>query len=169
MHPHPALVGQPIDVVDAAAAQDVLAGVERNPREFADQPRADGRLSRRRFGIQRHIGRRPIAPQVSPNKSWEGAIGASVACLLAEELGGDIAVLPCDLKDREAVGATQQNVSKHLGILLAAGIVSRTKEGTASRYAIADEDIFAICELVCGGLRQQFDHLGSALQGGASR
>jgi phosphatidate cytidylyltransferase len=29
------------------------------------------------------IGRRPIAPQVSPNKSWEGAIGATVACLLA--------------------------------------------------------------------------------------
>jgi phosphatidate cytidylyltransferase len=29
------------------------------------------------------LGRRPIAPQVSPNKSWEGAIGASVACLLA--------------------------------------------------------------------------------------
>jgi phosphatidate cytidylyltransferase len=32
------------------------------------------------------IGRRPIAPQVSPNKSWEGAIGASVACLLAGAL-----------------------------------------------------------------------------------
>jgi phosphatidate cytidylyltransferase len=29
------------------------------------------------------LGRRPIAPQVSPNKSWEGAVGASVACLLA--------------------------------------------------------------------------------------
>jgi phosphatidate cytidylyltransferase len=29
------------------------------------------------------LGRRPIAPQVSPNKSWEGAAGASVACLLA--------------------------------------------------------------------------------------
>ena len=29
------------------------------------------------------IGRRPIAPQVSPNKSWEGAIGASIACLAA--------------------------------------------------------------------------------------
>jgi phosphatidate cytidylyltransferase len=29
------------------------------------------------------LGRRPIASQVSPNKSWEGAIGASVACLAA--------------------------------------------------------------------------------------
>jgi phosphatidate cytidylyltransferase len=29
------------------------------------------------------IGRRPIAPQVSPHKSWEGALGASIACLLA--------------------------------------------------------------------------------------
>jgi phosphatidate cytidylyltransferase len=29
------------------------------------------------------LGRRPIAPQVSPNKTWEGAIGATVVCLLA--------------------------------------------------------------------------------------
>ena len=29
------------------------------------------------------VGRHPIAPQVSPNKSWEGAIGAAVASLLA--------------------------------------------------------------------------------------
>jgi phosphatidate cytidylyltransferase len=32
------------------------------------------------------LGRRPIAPQVSPNKSWEGAIGASVTCLLSGAL-----------------------------------------------------------------------------------
>ena len=38
----------------------------------------------------------------------------------------------------EALGASQQNVSKHLGVLLQAGIVSRAKQGTSSRYSIAD-------------------------------
>jgi DNA-binding transcriptional ArsR family regulator len=56
---------------------------------------------------------------------------------------------------RDAVGASQQNVSKHLGVLHQAGIVSRSKEGTAVRYAIADETVFALCEQVCGGLRTQ--------------
>jgi len=70
---------------------------------------------------------------------------------------------------QEATGASQQNVSKHLGMLLGAGIVSRTKEGTASRYAIADDGVFALCEQVCGGLRQQLDQLDALLQGGVSR
>ena len=65
----------------------------------------------------------------------------------------------------EATGASQQNVSKHLGVLLGAGIVSRTKRGTSSVYAIADETVFALCELVCGGLRRQLDERDSILQG----
>ena len=65
----------------------------------------------------------------------------------------------------EATGASQQNVSKHVGVLLSAGIVSRTKRGTSSVYAIADETVFALCELVCGGLRRQLDELDLILQG----
>jgi DNA-binding transcriptional ArsR family regulator len=56
---------------------------------------------------------------------------------------------------RDALGVSQQNVSKHLGVLHGAGIVSRTKEGTSVRYAIADASVFALCEQVCGGLRSQ--------------
>ncbi len=41
----------------------------------------------------------------------------------------------------EATGATQQNVSKHLGVLHAAGIVARRKEGTRTVYAIADDSV----------------------------
>lgn len=64
-----------------------------------------------------------------------------------------------------ALSASQQNVSKHLGVLHQAGIVSRTKEGTAVRYAIVDDSVFAICELACGGLRQQLDELDALLGG----
>ncbi len=63
-----------------------------------------------------------------------------------------------------ATGASQPNVSKHLGVLHAAGIVSREKDGNFVRYAIADESVFALCETVCGGLRRQLDSLNDALQ-----
>lgn len=69
----------------------------------------------------------------------------------------------------EALGASQQNVSKHLGVLLQAGIVSRTKHGTSARYAIADDGVFALCEHVCGGLRRQLAELDSLLPAGSER
>ena len=68
-----------------------------------------------------------------------------------------------------ALDASQQNVSKHLGVLLQAGMVSRTKQGTSSVFAIADEGVFELCEHVCGGLRRQLSELDTLLQGGASR
>lgn len=58
-----------------------------------------------------------------------------------------------------ATGASQQNVSKHLGVLLRSGIVSRRREGNFAVYAIADQGVFDLCEQVCGGLRQQLDQL----------
>ena len=69
----------------------------------------------------------------------------------------------------EALGASQQNVSKHLGVLLQAGIVSRTKRGTSARYAIADDGVFALCEHVCGGLRRQVAELDALLVAGTQR
>ena len=63
----------------------------------------------------------------------------------------------------EALGASQQNVSKHLGVLLQAGIVTRTKQGTSARYAIADDGVFALCEHVCGGMRRQLAELDALL------
>ena len=71
-----------------------------------------------------------------------------------------------ELVDR--LGASQQNVSKHLGVLHQAGIVSRAKEGTFVRYAIADSGVFYLCEQVCGGLRQQISELDQILTGGAA-
>lgn len=59
----------------------------------------------------------------------------------------------------DATGASQQNVSKHLGVLLEAGIVSRRKRGTAAIYAIADDGVFVLCEAVCGSIQRQLAEL----------
>jgi DNA-binding transcriptional ArsR family regulator len=70
----------------------------------------------------------------------------------------------------DAVDATQQNVSKHLGVLLRAGIVGRRKEGLFSYYRIVDDSIFAICEVVCGSMLREAEATASALAGaGRSR
>jgi DNA-binding transcriptional ArsR family regulator len=63
----------------------------------------------------------------------------------------------------EALGATQQNVSKHVGVLAGAGIVLREKDGTRVRCSIADPSVFELCELVCGGLRRQAAELEDLL------
>ncbi|MHB8657598.1 MAG: ArsR/SmtB family transcription factor [Solirubrobacteraceae bacterium] len=65
---------------------------------------------------------------------------------------------------QEATGASQQNVSKHLGILHSEGLVTRVKEGNLVRYAIADESVFALCEQVCDSIRAQLAVLEDALK-----
>ena len=67
---------------------------------------------------------------------------------------------------QDALGASQQNVSKHLGVLLGAGMVARTKRGTSSLYSIADPGVFELCEQVCGGVRRQVAELDAILQAG---
>lgn len=65
----------------------------------------------------------------------------------------------------EATGGGQANISKHLGILLDAGIVARRKEGLNAFYSIADETIFDLCETVCSRLEEQFASRRDVLQG----
>lgn len=59
----------------------------------------------------------------------------------------------------EATGSSQQNISKHLGVLHSAGMVSREKEGSYTRYVCSDPGVFELCEQVCGGLRRQLSAL----------
>jgi DNA-binding transcriptional ArsR family regulator len=75
------------------------------------------------------------------------------------------------LREREAtvleltalVGMTQQNVSKHLGVLQRAGIVARRKQGNFAYYRIVDDGVFALCEAVCGSLQHRVDELRSVV------
>jgi DNA-binding transcriptional ArsR family regulator len=65
----------------------------------------------------------------------------------------------------QALGTSQQNASKHLGVLLQAGIVSRHKVGTSAFYAVADQGVYELCEQVCGGLQMQLAELTALMEG----
>ncbi len=41
------------------------------------------------------------------------------------------------------------NTSKHLGVLAAAGFVTRTTEGTRAIYTLADESTLSLCDVMC--------------------
>ncbi|HEY7891728.1 MAG TPA: metalloregulator ArsR/SmtB family transcription factor [Solirubrobacteraceae bacterium] len=62
-----------------------------------------------------------------------------------------------------ATGSSQQNVSKHLGVLLRAGLIRRRKQGNFAVYEISDPDVFVLCEHVCGGIRRHLDELEGML------
>ena len=65
----------------------------------------------------------------------------------------------------EALAASQQNVSKHLGVLADAGIVGRRKQGNHVYYRVVDEGVYALCEEVCGSVQQQLRALSELVEG----
>lgn len=67
-----------------------------------------------------------------------------------------------------AIGTTEQNISKHLGVLHREGIVARCKRGNFSYYSIADDGVFALCQDVCGGLHRQLESLSAIVAGTAA-
>ena len=65
----------------------------------------------------------------------------------------------------EALAASQQNVSKHLGVLAEVGIVGRRKQGNQVYYRVVDAGVFALCEEVCGSLQEQLRTLSELVEG----
>lgn len=57
----------------------------------------------------------------------------------------------------EATETSQANVSKHLKVMLQAGILNRRSEGTSAYYSVADELIFELCNLVCDRLATRIE------------
>jgi DNA-binding transcriptional ArsR family regulator len=89
-------------------------------------------------------------------------IGEPMRIRLLDHLRGGEATVQ-DLT--QSVGASQQNVSKHLGVLHDAGIVARRKEGTQVYYRVVDAGVFELCETVCGSVQRQVAELNAILDG----
>jgi DNA-binding transcriptional ArsR family regulator len=59
----------------------------------------------------------------------------------------------------ELCGYTAANVSRHLAMLTKHGMVARESRGTSVYYRIADGQIYALCDLVCGNIARQFEQM----------
>jgi DNA-binding transcriptional ArsR family regulator len=57
----------------------------------------------------------------------------------------------------DATGLGQANVSKHLRMLHDLGFVERRREGLYAVYSLADQDVFTLCDLICGRLEREIE------------
>lgn len=65
----------------------------------------------------------------------------------------------------DATGLAQANVSKHLRLLHGLGFVDRRKEGLYVYYRLADQDVFQLCDIMCGRLEREADVRNRLLAG----
>jgi len=61
----------------------------------------------------------------------------------------------------ELCGYTSANISRHLALLTQQGLVKRESRGTSVYYRIADESVYALCDLVCGSIARQLERANS--------
>lgn len=71
-----------------------------------------------------------------------------------------LAAGPCEVGRLAAeMGLSQPNVSQHLAVMRAAGIVEAEREGREVRYRLADPDVVVACDLMRGVLRRRLARL----------
>ena len=85
--------------------------------------------------------------------------------ILATLRGGERSV--SDLMAETGLG--QANMSKHLAVLHQHGYVGRRKDGLNVLYSLVDDDVFRICDIVCGRLDQEARDWSAVLTAGATR
>jgi len=58
-------------------------------------------------------------------------------------------------------GYTGANISRHMALLTARGLVARESRGTSVYFRIADQSVYDLCDLVCGNIARQFERVAS--------
>ena len=64
----------------------------------------------------------------------------------------------------EATATSQANVSKHLKVMMQAGILARRSEGTAAYYRVTDDLTYELCTLVCDRLASRIEQQAQSIR-----
>jgi ArsR family transcriptional regulator len=68
---------------------------------------------------------------------------------------------PCEVSRlAEELGASQPNISQHLSVLRAAGLVDAERDGREVRYHLSDPDVIVACGVMRGVLTRRLSRLG---------
>ena len=68
---------------------------------------------------------------------------------------------PCEVSRLATdIGASQPNVSQHLAVLKASGIVEAERDGREVRYRLTDPDVMVACAVMRGVLQRRLHRLG---------
>ena len=59
------------------------------------------------------------------------------------------------------LNTSQPNVSQHLALLRASGLVEVERNGREVRYRLADPEVLSACEIMRGFLERRIDHLST--------
>ena len=59
----------------------------------------------------------------------------------------------------EANGISQPNVSKHLAVMRAAGLVEAVRDGRGSVYRLTDEGVIGACDVMADVMRRRLARL----------
>ena len=118
----------------------------------------------------RQVGRTALMQQtahMSISRSWttsrssrprssrrSPARDASRSCISSPRARARSAAWP------SCIGASQPNVSQHLAVLRAAGLVEAERDGREVRYRLADPDVMVACGLMRGVLERRLTRLG---------
>ena len=96
-----------------------------------------------------HNMSRPLLEQLADR--FKGLGEANRLAVLSALRTGERTVT--ELVDETGLG--QANLSKHLTILHRLGFVARRKEGLNVYYRLSDQDVFRICDIMCGQLDRE--------------
>jgi DNA-binding transcriptional ArsR family regulator len=69
----------------------------------------------------------------------------------------------------DELGLAQPNVSQHLAVLRAAGLVEAEREGREVRYRLADPDVMVACDVMRKVLERRLDRLASLVSNSAQQ
>lgn len=106
------------------------------------------------------------AGAVDPIYSLQADVLKTLASPRRLEIIHRLAEGPCEVRRlADELGISQPNVSQHLAVMRAAGIVDAIRDGREVRYSLSDPDIVVACNMMRGFLQRRLTRLAELTNG----